>query len=365
MNYDVVGSFLPTPELVAARADYDKGVISAEEYRKCEDTAIRDIVERQIAAGLTEVTSGELRRRDWDKDFYFGLNGITRERIEQGRVYQSEFSFSDLLRISGKIACNPDHPFIADFKALADMVGGRAVCRQTIPSPTDLYMRVVQMTDGDVTRVYDDRAALRADITAAYRDTMQCLYNAGCRHIQLDDTVLSRFADPEYLGTLMTGGIDPIELHSDLVALINDSFKGLPADLDRSIYISAGDSVVPRWYVPFGGSRSLAEILGELNVNRYYLPFGTNTDDKALRVLANIPEGRQVALGVINPHMPFPDNDEDVVAVVRDAEQYIPAARLALSPMCGFKLSEYTMRGLTYLDQWHKLDELAALAKRL
>ena len=55
--------------------------------------------ERQIEHGLSAVSSGEIRRTYWDRDFYFGLEGIVRERFDSGRVYQQAETFEDLPRV--------------------------------------------------------------------------------------------------------------------------------------------------------------------------------------------------------------------------------------------------------------------------
>lgn len=85
MKIECVGSFLPPEQLVEARKDYENGTIDLAELRRIEDRAVIGLVERQLGAGMPEVTSGELRRTYWDKDFYFGLDGISRKHIDSGR----------------------------------------------------------------------------------------------------------------------------------------------------------------------------------------------------------------------------------------------------------------------------------------
>ena len=59
---DHVGSFLRPAALVQAREDFSAGKISQADLTKVEDQAIRDLVEKEIAAGLKSVTDGEFRR---------------------------------------------------------------------------------------------------------------------------------------------------------------------------------------------------------------------------------------------------------------------------------------------------------------
>ena len=62
---DHVGSFLRPAALVQAREDFAAGKISQADLTKVEDQAIRDLVEKEIAAGLKSVTDGEFRRAYW------------------------------------------------------------------------------------------------------------------------------------------------------------------------------------------------------------------------------------------------------------------------------------------------------------
>ena len=68
--FEHVGSFLRPESLQTARADYERGNLSAEELKAVEDSAIRDLVDKQLAAGLEKVTDGEFRRAYWHLDFF-------------------------------------------------------------------------------------------------------------------------------------------------------------------------------------------------------------------------------------------------------------------------------------------------------
>lgn len=170
MKFEAVGSFLPSIELIEAREAYKENKIDNDTFCRIENDAVRAIADRQIEAGLATVTSGELRRNIWDDDFYFGLGGICRERQECGHIYDDVAPFTDLYRISGKIEYNPLHPFFDDFLFLQDYVGGRAKCRQTIPSPADLYLELLQLTDGMLERIYPDRELQEGYFRGLFKD---------------------------------------------------------------------------------------------------------------------------------------------------------------------------------------------------
>ena len=58
-RYDFVGSFLRPDYLKQARADFEKGNITAEQLKNVEDKAICDLVEKQVIISLQMVNSAE------------------------------------------------------------------------------------------------------------------------------------------------------------------------------------------------------------------------------------------------------------------------------------------------------------------
>ena len=75
---DIVGSFLRPQAVKDARAAYAAGKLDAAGLKAVEDEAIRDLVDKQKAAGLQVITDGEFRRSYWHLDFMWGLTGIDR-----------------------------------------------------------------------------------------------------------------------------------------------------------------------------------------------------------------------------------------------------------------------------------------------
>src|SRR5919202_6763392 len=75
---DHVGSLLRPARLLRAREDHASGRIDADELRRIEDEAIREIVRKQEEVGLQSATDGEFRRASWHMDFIYQLGGITK-----------------------------------------------------------------------------------------------------------------------------------------------------------------------------------------------------------------------------------------------------------------------------------------------
>lgn len=354
---DIVGSFLPPEGLIEAQAHYASGVIDKDHMIQAENEAITRLVDKELEAGLEEVTSGEFRRKHWANDFWFGLDGISCERVDSGRIYQAIDAATDNLRISGRIGFNPNHPFFDDFSFLSDVVAGRAKCRQTLPSPANLLLEVYNVTDGHPEEVYPSTEQLIADISEAYRGNIMHLHELGCYSVQLDDTACGLMCEDNYIKRLLQGGVDLIGLQRQIIRVINSSLKGMPEKMETSIYLSGGDKIVPEWEFIKYPDNIMPDVLSTLKVGKFFLPFSTD-NDYDLEVLRHVPAGKKVVLGLIDAHTPFPDDTNSLYHTVRLAEQYIPAGNLSVSPRTGFKLTTFESRGLTYECQWQKLTRM-------
>ncbi len=364
MKVDIIGSFLPPTALAEAKRLYAADAMDADTYRNIENKAVDDLINSELNAGLAEVTSGEFRRQYWDKDFYFGLKGLAKERLDSGRVYAEDNVLTDLLRVKGHIAANPEHPFYKDFAYLQKAVNGRAVCRQTLPSPGELYVRILSMNRGKSDSLYPDTEQLLADITDAYRDTIRHFYDMGCRSLQLDDTVFGRISTDAYTKDLLMGGIDVMALQEVLIALTNACIDNVPADMHISIFISGGDTIVPAWQNVDYADDVIPKVLSRIKVAQFYLPFD-GKHAKQLNALRFVPAGKQVALGLIDAHTPWAYYSDRILGCIEAAQRYVAPELLSVTPKTGFKLSKYSEKGLDYSDQWRKLQDLHALVDNI
>lgn len=360
MTIEAIGSFLPDENLINSRRDFVNGAIDSKTMTDIENEAVRNIVERQIACGLTYITSGELRRKHWAKDFWFALDGISCQHVDSGHVYQPIETSKDLIRITGRIGYNPGHPFFDDFRFLHNAVAGRARCRQTLPSPANLLLEIYDLSDGHPESIYPVPESMLSDIAEAYRKTAIQFNELGCESLQYDDTALGLMCDANYTKRLLQGGVDLIKLHDELIEVINTSLSGLPAGMETSIYISGGDRIIPEWEFIRYSDNIMPQALSGLHVNKFFLPFDSG-NDYAIEVLRYVPEGKKVVLGLADAHSPLTDKTAALRATVMKASHFIEPNRLSVSPRTGFKLSSYASRGLSYEDQWRKLAELATI----
>ncbi|MCM1137766.1 MAG: hypothetical protein NC221_03525 [Duncaniella sp.] len=353
---EIVGSFLPPEELEEARKELKLGTKNADEVKAIEDQVIDRLIDREIKSGLKIVTDGEIRRKKWDCDFWEGLNGISRDRIDTGRIYQDDPVRHDILKFNGRIEFNPEHPFFAKFSHMQEITAGRAEVRQTIPSPGELYMRILLSGNGDIAKIYSSPDSLEDDIVEAYRMTIEEFHKLGCRHIQLDTSVWGRLTDPYFEKTLFLSGNDPYKVTEKLVSLLNRTVNGRPADIEITLNIAADETNIPRW----GDEKELEHIrkmLEEVNADAFLLPFDVS-NLAHLDVLKWLPAGKRAIIGLVDGSLPNMESINDLVNAIHVATRYVPMESLSISPTCGFKVRDRERQGLNYESQWTKIDLL-------
>ena len=359
---EIVGSCLPPEELENALNEKVRGNLSEEAYHAEEDKVIDRLIDREIEAGLQIVTDGEIRRKSWARDFWEGFNGMSRERIDTGSIHQDEVVRHDLLRFTGRIEFNPEHPFFDKYTHMEEITAGRAEVRQTIPSPGELYVRILLGSNGDIAKLYDSPETLVDDIVEAYRKTIEEFYRRGCRHIQLDTGVWGRLSDPEFDRQLLLGGVDADKVTETLIELINRVVEGRPADLEITFSIAADETRIPRWF----DEKELTHLhlmLEKIDADAFLLPFAISSpqDIDALRWL---PEGKRAIIGIVDGSLPNLESVPDIVEAIRVASRYVPVSLLSISPTCGFKVRDRERQGLNYETQWTKIALLREAAEQ-
>ena len=362
---DIVGSFLRPDVLKQARADFNVGVIDADQLKTVEDVSIRDLVAKQKAAGLKVVTDGEFRRSYWHLDFMWGLGGIERRTSREGYRFHDEETTADTAVVTGSIS-GENHPFVEHFKFVQALAGSDHVARQTIPAPIQTFSEVtLDRCDGQqesLRSVYPTDEALFDAIAAAYRTVIADLYTAGCRNIQFDDCTWGIYCDTDFVAKT---GMSPVDIQkvSELgVALNNAAIEGAPADLVINTHVCRGN--YHSTYAFEGGYDPIAPYLfAHENVQAFYLEFDTPRAG-GFEPLKHVAEGKKVVLGLVTSKQPGLEDEDALVARINEAAQYVPLENLYLSPQCGFASCEIGNK-LTEEEQWAKIALIQKVARRV
>lgn len=351
---DHVGSLLRPKRIKQARADHQSGTITYEQLREIETEEIKRIVDKQIEVGLEAVTDGEFRRRFWHTDFLEHLNGVEGYVPEQGYQFKNVETEKYSIRNKGKISFNPNHPFIDDFKEFNTIVGGRAVAKQTIPSPNQLFHPGMRDTSA-----YADIEAYAKDIIQAYRDAIQAFYDAGVRYLQLDDVYIAGLSSPDL--AFDTDGYDRDQLIDLALRVINGVLKDKPEDLHVTTHLCRGNYQSD--YM-FGGSYDLIAptLFAKEKVDGFFLEYDDERSGD-FKALAHIPKGgAKAVLGVFTSKSGTLEEKSQIKTRIDEAANYIPREQICLSPQCGFA-STHHGNILTEDEQWEKLRYIVNVSK--
>jgi 5-methyltetrahydropteroyltriglutamate--homocysteine methyltransferase len=356
---DVVGSFLRPDAIKQARQQFAQGEISADQLRHVENEEIRHVVEQQCACGLHVVTDGEFRRAWWHFDFFAGLEGVELFEAEQGIQFNGVQTKAHGVRVTGKVSFK-DHPMLEDFRYLKS-ISGDAQPKMTIPSPSVLHFRggrkVIDAT------VYPELDAYFDDLATTWRDAIRAFYDAGCRYLQLDDTVWAYLCSDEQRKQIVARGDDPEELARIYTRVLNKALEGKPEDLTIGLHVCRGN--FRSTWISEGGYEPVAEVLfGGVNVDAFFLEYDNDRSGDFAPLRFVRPGKQQVVLGLITTKNGELENPEGVKARVEEAAKYVDISQICLSPQCGFASTEEG-NSLTPEQQWEKVRLVTRIAEQV
>lgn len=356
---DVVGSFLRPDAIKQARQQFAQGSISAQQLRTVENEAIRQVVQQQCECGLHVVTDGEFRRAWWHFDFFDGLQGVERYDADKGIQFNGVQTKAHGVRVTGKLGFG-DHPMLEDFVYLKSICGN-AQPKMTIPGPSVLHFRGGRK-DIDAT-VYPDLTDYFEDLATTWRDAIHAFYAAGCRYLQLDDTVWAYLCSDDQRRQIIARGDDPDALAQIYARVLNKALEGKPADLTIGLHVCRGN--FRSTWISEGGYEPVAEVLfGSVNVDAFYLEYDNDRsgDFAPLRFIR--PGKQQVVLGLITTKNGALENPEGIKARLQEAAKYVDLNQLCLSPQCGFASTEEG-NTLTAEQQWDKVRLVTQIAQQV
>jgi 5-methyltetrahydropteroyltriglutamate--homocysteine methyltransferase len=353
---DMVGSLLRSAQLKDAREKFERKAISAGELASIEDEEIKKLIAKEEAVGLLAVTDSEYRRAFWHFDFLENLDGVEGYWMDHGIAFKGVATKPRGVRVTGKIAFPADHPHLAHFKFLA--ANTSRVAKMTIPSPSMLHYRGGR---GAVdAAIYPDMDEYYADLGRAYAAAVRAFYNAGCRYLQLDDTSLAYFCDPEQRTMLKARGDDPDTLIHRYRDMINTATKDRPKDMVISTHTCRGN--FRSTFIASGGYEPVADIVfNQIDVDGYFMEWDDERSG-GFEPLRLLPKGKAVVLGLITTKAGQLESADGIKRRVEAASKYAPLDQLCLSPQCGFASTEEG-NVLSEDEQWAKLAFIVQVAE--
>ena len=376
---DVIGSLLRPDYLLEARKNVREGKATAAEGRAAEDRAIKEAVALQEAAGMDAVTDGEFRRmsfiatigvRDAELGPLTGFKTLVADAEWTGLWKYPDGSFGGLTLpedqtkarrsiVVDKIGVKRD--IVADeFPFLKKSTNG-AIAKYTFPAPS--WHRIAW--DPKHSRdAYPTAEEFLIAMRDYIREVVRKLIDAGCEYIHMDAPNYAQWhTDPKIRAAFESWGHD---MDSELIEdaeIDNSVFDGITG-ITRAIHLCRGNAPRGRWLAS-GGYEAIAE--------RFY-PLLTNYDTLLLEYdtpragdfssLKHVRPDTTVVLGLVTTKDGTLENPAVVETRIREAAEFVPLERLALSPQCGFASGEYADT-MTHAQQEAKLRLVGDIARKV
>jgi 5-methyltetrahydropteroyltriglutamate--homocysteine methyltransferase len=356
---DMVGSLLRTAPLKDARTKHAKGTITAAQLRSVEDEEIRKLVARQEAVGLKLATDGEFRRAWWHFDFFWGLQGCERVTLDHGIKFHGVETKAESLKVTGKLDFPADHPMLAHFKFLKATT--KVTPKMTIPSPSVMHFRSGRAAISQA--AYPDMDGYFADLAKLYGKAIKAFYDAGCRYLQLDDTVWAYLCSKEQMAEARQRGEDVDKLPGIYANVINTALKSKPAGMVITTHVCRGN--FRSTWISEGGYEPVAErLLAGIDYDGYFLEYDTERAG-GLEPLRFLPKGKKrVVVGLVTSKSGTLEKKDDIKRRLDEATQYVALDQLCLSPQCGFASTEEG-NVLAEDEQWAKLKMIVEIAREV
>ena len=353
---EVVGSLLRPSYLVEARKQFESGQMSAADFKAVEDRAVNEAIALQEAAGIDVITDGEMRRYAFYGHLIDALAGF--DKYGGWAIpFRDETGEELVLK----------RPVVVE-----KLQWKRSMCAEEW-----VYLRSRKSRAGKVTMIsaqqaaayydpeksksaYSTRDAYLADIVDFSRREVEELIRLGCTYVQIDAPQYAALLDPQMREGYRQRGSDPDKIIDQCIAMDNAIIDGHPG-ITFGIHICRGNNQ-SKFYAS-GDYEPISRIFTQTHFSRFLLEYD-DARSGGFEPLRHVPGDRFVVLGLVTTKKPRLETAEELRERIKEATQYIPLERLALSPQCGFAS---TMEGnrITPEDQRHKLELVASVAREV
>lgn len=347
---DHIGSLLRPKKLREAFRAHSEKKLDDNAFRAAQDEAIRDVIELQRQCGLDVLTDGEFRRISYWEKFVRLTKGL--------EVRDAAFTFHDAEGHETKFTAPYVNGKVSRSGPITLDEWGVGNTKMTMPAPSTMHF--YRFSDWGST--YDRAEAFFEDLGRVYQAEIADLAARGCRYIQIDEVAVAMLCDPAAREKVKAAGENPDRLVDLYVDAINEAVKGRPKEVTVGVHVCRGN--YKGKYLSEGGYDSVAEkFFSRTNVDHFLLEFDTPRAG-GFAPLRHVPKGKGVVLGLVSSKTPQLEKLDDLRRRADEAAKYCDAARLAISPQCGFAS---TMGGnpVTEADERAKLRLCVDAAKKI
>ena len=371
---DVIGSLLRPAKLKEARARYDQGLISIEQFRSLEDQCVRDAVALQEGLGLAVITDGEYRRLNFQDSFGESVSGYDagrptlefyEKRVEGGNPLQrweipehgeQKGTAVAQRRPTAEKICLARNVPAEEFEFL----------HQTARKPAKVALigpdRVAQRFDWQNSKaVYSGLDEFIADVVQIEREIIRGLIDAGCHYVQIDAPGYTAYVDTPSLEAMRSRGEDPQANFNRSLQADNAVLEGFD-DVTFGIHLCRGNQR-SMWHREGTYDEIAERLLNDLKHDRFLFEYDTPRAG-GFEPLRFLPKGKIMVLGLVSTKVPRLETIDELKRRIDEAAQYVALEQLAISPQCGFS-SDVVGNLISEDDQKRKLEVVVETARQV
>ena len=371
---DVVGSLLRPAKLKEARARYDQGLISIEQFRSLEDQSVRDAVALQEGLGLAVITDGEYRRLNFQDSFGESVSGYDADRptlefyekrVEGGSPLQ-RWEIPDQGEHKGT-AVAQRRPAAEKIRLARNVPAEEfEFLHQTARKPAKVALigpdRVAQRFDWQNSKaVYSGLDEFIADVVQIEREIIRGLIDAGCHYVQIDAPGYTAYVDAPSLEAMRSRGEDPQANFNRSLQADNAVLEGFD-DVTFGIHLCRGNQR-SMWHREGTYDEIAERLLNDLKHDRFLFEYDTPRAG-GFEPLRFLPKGKIMVLGLVSTKVPRLETVDELKRRIDEAAQYVALEQLAISPQCGFS-SDVVGNLINEDDQKRKLEVVVETARQV
>ncbi|MBL4781147.1 MAG: 5-methyltetrahydropteroyltriglutamate--homocysteine S-methyltransferase [Porticoccaceae bacterium] len=299
-----IGSFPQTAEIRQSRRDFRLGKLSAQEYQRAMEEEVAHCVREQEALGLDVLVHGEPERNDMVEYFGEQLEGYTSSQFGWVQSYGSR--------------CVKPPIIYGDISRPKAMTVAWARYAQSLTAKPMKGMLTGPVTILNWSFVRDDqsRSETCLQLALAIREEVLDLENAGIDIIQIDEAALR-----EGLPLRKTQWQDYLDW---AIRAFRITANGV------------GDATQIHTHMCYSDFNDIIAAITEMDADVITIET-SRSDMSLLDVFDEFHYPNQIGPGVYDIHSPNIPTVEAIVALMKKAEQRIPAERLWINPDCGLK----------------------------
>ena len=287
-----VGSFPKPPYLQKARNAHARGELPIDELEKLEAKATKDVIALQEELGIDVLVDGEMYRGDMATYFAENLDGFTISGLV--RSYGNRYYRKPIVVSPIKFK----EPITTDRWQFAQSLTQKPM-KAILTGP-------YTMMDWSFNEYYDNREETAIALAEALHLEVKALYDAGARHIQVDEPALS--VRPEEVG-----------LVQKTLAVVTDG-------IDAKFYV----------HVCYGDFHKIYPRILDLPCHHLDLELANSQYD-LFDMFKENPFTKELGMGVIDVHTQTLETVDQVKQRIINALEYLPPDQIMIDPDCGLK----------------------------